>query len=189
MTTDTIQPSPYPVATAKSCVLIADAEVTPASALVERLIRNGLEVCLADSADAAKRHLRERAVSFAIIELVLEDCDGLDLVADIARAHPQCRTLVHSRFCNLSNAVQAVKSGASDVLPKPTDVDFLVGVLLNRDMSQRAFPPSLPAPDSIRGEHIRDIFMSCDANVSRAARQLSMHRKTLERFLKRSALL
>jgi two-component system response regulator RegA len=96
---------------------------------------------------------------------------------------------VHSRFCNLSNAVQAIKSGASDVLPKPTDVDFLIGVLLNKDLLQPVLLSSLPAPDSIRQNYIQDIYMSCGANMTRAARQLSMHRRTLQRILKRSQLL
>lgn len=102
--------------------------------------------------------------------------------------YPCCRTLVHSRFCNLSNSVQAIRSGASDVLPKPTDVDFLIDVLLKKDLLQPTSQSSFPAPDSIRQEYIRDVYMSCSANVARTARQLSMHRRTLQRILKRSLL-
>ena len=186
---DLIYSSTYPAAARRTTVLIADPEVSPASPLVERLIENGLDVCLADNADAARRLLRERTASFAIVELVFDDGDGIALVEDIAASYPRCRTLVHSRFCNLANAVQAIRLGASDVLPKPTDVDFLIGVLLNRDLRQPTFLSSFPAPDSIRDEHIRDVYMSCGANVARAARRLSMHRRTLQRILKRSPLL
>ncbi|GLR56774.1 DNA-binding response regulator [Rhizobium indigoferae] len=186
---DLIHSSKYPAITRRTAVLIADPEVSPASPLVERLIGEGLDVCLSDKADAARRHLRERTASFAIVELVFDDGDGIDLVRDIANSYPRCRTLVHSRFCNLANAVQAIKLGASDVLPKPTDIDFLIGVLLNKDLRQPTFRSSFPAPDSIRHEHIRTIYMSCGANVARAARQLSMHRRTLQRILQRTLLL
>ncbi|MBW9113690.1 response regulator [Rhizobium cauense] len=182
---DLIHSSEHPAATRRTAVLIADPDVGPTSPLVERLVQSGLHVCLADTADAAKRHLRERTVSFAIVELVLDDGDGLDLVEAIANSYPRCRTLVHSRFCNLSNAVSAIKSGASDVLPKPTDVDLLVGILLNKHANYLTLPPSFPAPNSIRHEHIREVYASCGSNVARAARQLSMHRRTLQRLLKR----
>lgn len=186
---DLIHSNRYPATARRNAVLIAGAEVGTASPLVESLIGNGLHVCLADTADAARRHLRERTISFAIVELVFDDGDGIGLVEAIAASYPRCRTLVHSRFCNLSNAVQAIKSGASDVLPKPTDVDFLIAVLLNRDLRQPTFLSSFPAPSNIRQEHIRDVYMSCGANVARAARQLSMHRRTLQRLLKRTPLL
>ncbi|MBB4170604.1 response regulator [Rhizobium sp. BK538] len=137
---DLIHSSQYPAT-------IAGPEVSPASPLVERLIENGLDVCLADNADAARRRLRERTTSFAVVELVFYDGDGIDLVQDIANSSPRCRTLVHSRFGNLANAVQAIKSGAGDVLPKPTEVDFVIGVLVNKDLRQPTFLSSFPAPD------------------------------------------
>ncbi len=171
----------------RTAVLIADPDVDPRSPLVQCLVENGLHVCLADTADMAKLHLRERTVSFAVVELVLDDGDGLNLVEAIAESYPHCRTLVHSRFCNLSNAVSAIKSGASDVLPKPTDVGLLVGILLNESADQLALSSSFPAPNSMRQEHIWDIYASCGSNVARAARRLSMHRRTLQRLLKRTA--
>ncbi len=189
MTSDMIHSTGYPATVRRTAVLIADPEVGPASPLVEHLIANGFHVCLADTADTARRHLRERVISFAIVEFAFDDGEGFDLVQAIASSYPRCRTVVHSRFCNLANAVKAVKAGASDVLPKPTDVDFLVGVLLNKDLRQSVVLSSLPAPDSIRHEHIRDVYVSCGANVARAARQLSMHRRTLQRILKRSPLM
>ncbi|WP_208248310.1 response regulator [Rhizobium sp. T1470] len=186
---DLIHSSRHPATARQNAVLIADAEVGTASPLVESLIGKGLHVCLADTADAARRHLRERTISFAIVELVFDDGDGIGLVEAIATRYPRCRTLVHSRFCNLSNAVKAIKSGGSDVLPKPTDVEFLIGVLLNKDLRQPTFRSSFPAPGNVRQEHIRDVYRSCGANVARAARQLSMHRRTLQRLLKRTPLL
>lgn len=186
---DLIHSSNYPAIPGQTAVLVADPEMSPASSLVERLVENGLHVCLADSAETARRHLRLRTASFAIVELVFDDGDGIALVQAISNCYPRCRTLVHSRFCNLSNAVQAIKSGASDVLPKPTDVDFLIGVLLNKYLRQPTFQLSFPPPDSIRQNYILDAYMSCGGSVARTARQLSMHRRTLQRILKRSALL
>ncbi len=184
-----VQSRTHQAATRRAAALIVDPEINSASPLVQRLVNEGLHVCLADSADAARRHLRERAISFAVVELALDDGDGVELVQDIADLNPGCRTLVHSRFCNLSNAVSAIKAGASDVLPKPTETDFLVALLLNDAGVEPRFLQSFPAPNSVRQEHIRDVYMACGANVAQAARQLSMHRRTLQRLLKRSPML
>ncbi|KRB61141.1 hypothetical protein ASE04_22480 [Rhizobium sp. Root708] len=186
---DLMHSGAHQAATRRTTALIVDPEIGSASPLVQRLIEEGLHVCLADSADAAKRHLRERPISFAVVELVLDDGDGVEIVDAIANSSPGCRTLVHSRFCNLSNAVSAIKAGASDVLPKPTETDFLVALLLDNASVEPRFLSSFPAPNSVRQEHIRDVYMACGANVARAARQLSMHRRTLQRLLKRSPML
>ncbi|WFU91383.1 response regulator (plasmid) [Rhizobium sp. CC1099] len=186
---DFIHTSKHRASTKRHAVIIADPDVEPNSPLVERLVANGLYVCLADTADAVRRHLRERTISYAVVELVFDDGCGIEIVESIAKSYPRCRTLVHSRFCNLSNVVAAIKSGASDVLPKPVDLDLLIDVLLNKETSQPNLVPSFATPDSLRHEHIRDVYMSCGAKVARAARQLSMHRRTLQRLLKRSPLL
>ncbi|MGR9251224.1 response regulator transcription factor [Rhizobium leguminosarum] len=189
MSDDLIHTSRHQAAVQRIAVLIADPEVNFASPLVQRLMEDGFDVCLADNANVAREHLLESAPAFAIVELAFDDGNGVDLVQAIARSYPCCRTLIHSRFCTLSNAVQAIKAGARDVLPKPTDVEFLIGVLLNRDLLQSMVLSSLPAPGTIRRAYIRETYTSCGANVTQAARRLSMHRRTLQRMLKRFQLL
>jgi two-component system response regulator RegA len=186
---DLIHSSRRPAGARRIAVLIADPEVSHASPLVQRLMEDGFDVCLADNTNVAREHLLDTAPSFAIVELAFEDGNGVDLVQDIARSYPRCRTLIHSRFCTLSNVVQAIKAGACDVLPKPTDVEFLVGVLLERDLLQSTVLSSLPPPSSVRKTYIRDTYTSCGANVTQTARRLSMHRRTLQRMLKRFQLL
>lgn len=186
---DLIHSSRRPAAVRRIAVLIVDPEVNHGSPLVRRLMEDGFDVCLADNTNVAIEHLLETAPSFAVVELAFDDGNGVDLVQDIARSYPCCRTLIHNRFCTLSNAVQAIKAGACDVLPKPADVEFLIGVLLKRDLLQSTILSSLPAPGNIRRAYIRDTYMSCGANVTRTARRLSMHRRTLQRMLKRFQLL
>jgi len=49
-------------------------------------------------------------------------------------------------------------------------------------------PPSNPmSPDRVKWEHIQRVFSECNNNVSETARQLKMHRRTLQRILAKHA--
>jgi two-component system response regulator RegA len=83
--------------------------------------------------------------------------------------------------------VAAVKAGAVDYLTKPADADAIEAALLAGD---RQFPETPDCPmsaDRVRWEHIQRVFEQCDRNVSETARQLKMHRRTLQRILNKHA--
>lgn len=164
-------------------VLIADAAFDEGSDLAHRLIDDGFEVQLADTAWKVRTCVAAGPISFALLEVRFSDGDAFDLVREIRQANPQARILVHSAHCNLAVAVAATKAGATDVVPKPVETGFVLQLLLNKQCDAEPAANILPCPNAIRKEHIRTVFADCNWNVSRAARQLSMHRRTLQRIL------
>jgi two-component system response regulator RegA len=170
----------------RKAVLMVDADLTPTSSIVERLIEEGFYVCLSETVEGALLHLRERTISYAVTEIKLRDGNAFEVIEAVKRINPFCRTIVHSRFCNLSTVVQATKAGASDVIPKPVEVEFLLTALLDRSFTAAEYGDFLGHPDDLRAEYIRQTYKSCEASATRTARTLSMHRRTLERFIKRT---
>ena len=78
-------------------------------------------------------------------------------------------------------AVAAVKLCAVDYLSKPADADAIEAALLAGD-SENPAPPERPmSADRVRWEHIQRVYELCNRNVSETARQLNMHRRTLQR--------
>ena len=92
--------------------------------------------------------------------------------------------IVLTGYASINTAVEAIKLGAVHYLTKPTDADEIMSALItesgNSSATVRDKPLSL---DRLEWEHLQKVLGDCDGNVSAAARQLGMHRRTLQRKL------
>ena len=121
--------------------------------------------------------------NFALVDLRLEDGNGLDVVKEISKSKKDCRIVMLTGYGNLPTAVAAVKAGAIDYMAKPVDADDVEAALLASPES-KAQPPKNPmSADRVKWEHIHRVFELCNRNVSETARRLKMHRRTLQRIL------
>jgi two-component system response regulator RegA len=77
--------------------------------------------------------------------------------------------------------------GAFDYLAKPANADDVVTALMagRLDRLPEREPPM--SAGRVRWEHIQRVYKTCDRNVSETARQLNMHRRTLQRILAKRA--
>ena len=67
---------------------------------------------------------------FALIDLRLEDGNGLDVVKELHNNRKDCRIVMLTGYGNLPTAVAAVKAGAIDYMAKPVDADDVEAALL-----------------------------------------------------------
>ena len=128
-----------------------------------------------------------RPPAYAIVDLRLEDGNGLEIVKALREVRADVRIVILTGYGNIATAVAAVKAGAIDYLPKPVDADMVASALLNKG-GPLPNPPERPmSADRVRWEHIQRVFEQCDRNVSETARRLKMHRRTLQRILAKHA--
>lgn len=170
----------------RKAVLLVDPSVDARSRLVERLHDEGLQVCIAKTLAGALQLAEKQVFDFAMTELRLKDGDAIDVIKMLQSRNPTCRVIVHSRYCNLSTTVAATKQGASDVLPKPADPDFLAAIILGHRLGTEEFGEYVGNPMELRVEYIQQIYESRSRSCSKTASDLSMHRRTLHRILKRA---
>jgi two-component system, NtrC family, response regulator AlgB len=69
-------------------------------------------------ADAAKR-IERSPFDAAFIDLRLRDESGLDLLESLARLSPRLAVVIITAFASIDSAVDAMRRGAFDYLPKP----------------------------------------------------------------------
>jgi two-component system response regulator RegA len=162
-------------------------------AFVQRLARametRGFEVRTAHSVAEGLDLIRQagKAPAFAVVDMRLEDGNGLDVLAELHKIRPEARTIVLTGYGNIATAVTAVKLGAVDYLAKPADADDVTDALL-APSDEKAPPPENPmSADRVRWEHIQRVYELCNRNVSETARRLNMHRRTLQRILAKRA--
>jgi two-component system response regulator RegA len=166
----------------KSLLLVDDDE-----AFVKRLARamekRGFEVETAESVTEGRAIAMARPPAYAVVDLRLEDGNGLDVVEAIRERRPDSRVVVLTGYGAIATAVAAVKIGATDYLSKPADANDVTAALLATEDTLPPPPENPMSADRVRWEHIQRVYELCDRNVSETARRLNMHRRTLQRIL------
>ncbi len=143
----------------------------------------GFDVTLCETVREGIAVAREKPPAFAVVDLKLEDGNGLDVVETLHDKRPSSRVVVLTGFGNIATAVAAVKFGALDYLPKPADADDVMNALLAPPGLKPSPPENPMSADRVRWEHIQRVYELCGHNVSETARRLNMHRRTLQRIL------
>ncbi|CAK0751556.1 Photosynthetic apparatus regulatory protein RegA [Azospirillaceae bacterium] len=168
-------------------LLVVDDDDAFRTRLARAMEKRGFDVVAVESAQLGIDIAHESAPAYAIVDLRLQDGNGLDVVAALREARPDARIVMLTGYGNIATAVAAVKAGAVDYLPKPTDADAIEAALLSNGQMLPAPPESPMSADRVRWEHIQRVFEQCDRNVSETARRLKMHRRTLQRILNKHA--
>jgi two-component system response regulator RegA len=173
-------------ALADKTLLLLDDDQALRTRLGRALEGRGFEVTTAGSVSEAHDRLREAAPAFAVLDMRLEDGNGLKVVEAIRERRDDSRIVMLTGYGAIATAVAAVKAGAVDYLQKPADADDVVKALLAS--GDQPEPPDNPmSADRVRWEHIQRVYELCDHNVSETARRLGMHRRTLQRILAKRA--
>ena len=168
-------------------LLIVEDDKSFLQRLARAMEGRGFTVTTAESVADGLTQLETTSPAFAVVDMRLEDGNGLDVISALKRRRPDARAIILTGYGNIATAVNAVKLGAVDYLAKPVDADDVVAALLAFD-NKKIEPPENPmSADRVRWEHIQRIYELCGRNVSETARRLNMHRRTLQRILAKRA--
>ncbi len=166
----------------KSLLLVDDDEPF-LRRLARALEKRGFEPQTAGSVSEGKTLASVRPPAYAVVDLRLEDGNGLDVVETVRELRPDARIIVLTGYGAIATAVAAVKAGATDYLSKPADANDVMNALLTEGDELPPPPENPMSADRVRWEHIQRVYELCDRNVSETARRLNMHRRTLQRIL------
>ena len=168
---------------ADKTLLIVDDDNPLRNRLARAMEKKGFKVTQAESVKGGINEAKNSPPAFAVIDLRLGDGNGLEVVKEIRKLKNDSKVIMLTGYGNIPTAVEAVKAGAIDYIPKPADADDVENALLALPES-KAVPPQNPmSADRVKWEHIHRVFELCNRNVSETARRLKMHRRTLQRIL------
>ncbi len=172
---------------AEDCsLLIVDDNELFLNRLGRAMESRGFAVTTAESLNDAVMIVKTQAPAYAVIDMRLEDGNGLDLLELIHRKRPDARIVMLTGYGSIITATAAVKAGAVDYLTKPADADDVEKALLAKSDTKPSPPDNPMSADRVRWEHIQRVYELCNRNMSETARRLKMHRRTLQRIMGRS---
>jgi len=132
----------------QSCPVLLVEDTRSLATLYETFLNKaGFDVTCAYTAAEATRCYREAKYRVILLDLMLPDGDGIDVLSEIHATDPQAKVLVITANGSINRAVEAMREGAFDFLVKPFDERRLLGAVENAiaalgDDAERARAPA-----------------------------------------------
>ena len=168
-------------------LLIVEDDAAFARTLSRSFERRGYAVQHAASLDTLSPLLEAFSPTHAVVDLKLAGgASGLACVKELHAHDPRMLIVVLTGYASIATAVEAIKLGAHHYLAKPSNTDDIEAAFERTEgdadvrLTQRQ-----TSIKTLEWEHIHEALAAADFNISEAARQLGMHRRTLARKLEK----
>lgn len=164
-------------------VLIAEDDADLASSLARSFERRGYQTKTTSNVKEALESLKNFHPRFAVIDLKMPGESGLELIPKIHEFDKNIKIVVLTGYASITTTIEAIKLGACYYLAKPANVDDIIAAFdgdakkenLNKKTSLK----------NVEWEYIHKALVESDFNISRAAKILGLHRRTLARKLEK----
>jgi signal transduction histidine kinase len=171
-------------------ILVVDDDESVAITVQAVLEQEGYDVRVAFSAEEARSLLGEQQFDVALLDLRIDDADGIELMAEIRVRQPDCTTIMLTGYGSLESAIRAIREGAYDYLLKPCDLDELKLTIaraierseLRRALNERVL--ELEAANATIGafnDELQNRIDAATAELKRTVDDLRAAKQTLER--------
>ena len=119
-------------------VLIVDDDNGIRKLLTTVLSENGYDTDACGTAQEAIAKANERSYNMVLIDIILPDMNGLELLTRIKETKPKTRKIIMTGNPSLQNAVEALNKGADAYVMKPLDVARMLTTLEEQLKKQQA---------------------------------------------------
>ena len=110
-------------------VLVVDDDAQIRMVLADRLEASGYEVLLAENGLQAVEQVEKRPPDVILLDMQMPVMDGMETLSVLERTTPQLPVIVLTAHGSIETAVEAMKRGAVDYLPKPCRPDHILLVI------------------------------------------------------------
>ena len=154
-------------------ILLVDDDELERQLLVQSIVpHSDVRMDVVASGPAALDRLTTRPYEAVITDLVMEPMDGIELVRRIRRLYPALPVIVLTASATVERAVDAMRAGATDFLPKPVNINALIG-LLQHEIGEVPLKEELERLRQRRGGARATDFLTGDHPLMDAARHFA----------------
>lgn len=166
-------------------ILIIDDDETYRNVLARRLrhTHQFKVVAVASLQQALEQAIR---IDSILLDMLLGEDSGLDAIPALHRHFHPDQLIILTGFASIATTVEAIKRGATDYLAKPVSLSELVTRLssVTADIEPPgSWQPMTPA--QVEWEYLQRILQHYHGNISATADALGMHRRSLQRKLRK----
>lgn len=127
----------------------------------------------------------DKTFSHLVLDLNLGSESVLTYLQDCRDRWPEAKLVILTGYGSIATTVAALKRGADDYLTKPLNFKELLSALGAESgvSTTEEVPTAAMTPAQLEWEHIQQTLLRNDGNISATARELKLHRRTLQRKL------
>lgn len=119
----------------KPRILVVDDDPT-ACKILTRMLRSEYRVSAFNDSEAALRHFIDHGAEIIMTDLKLPKMDGIALLTKAKQIEPNVIVFVVTGFSSVNSAVEAMRQGAYDYIPKPFDPDDVL-IRIERSLKEK----------------------------------------------------
>lgn len=165
-------------------VLLLEDDQAFANSLVNKFAQYAHTVHHCDSLQALETWLSSSiAVDLILLDLKLENETSLNSIAQLRQAYPDSKIFMITAYASIATTVEAIKQGADDYLPKPVTYSEIWQAYQGKQTAIEQ--EEIVSPKRLEWEYIQRVLQENEGNISQTAKQLNMHRRTLQRKLQK----
>lgn len=172
-------------------LLLVEDDIIFANTLMRRLTKHGFDCTHVETNADALLACHRHQPNYVLLDMKLAQETTLSIITPIRQSRPNSRIILLTGFASIATAVDAIKLGADDYLTKPLDTQTLLAVLNESKVSEVETNTDIDgdtlSAEQAQWQHIQQVLKANDGNISATARQLSMHRRTLQRKLQKKS--
>jgi len=110
----------------KMKLMLVDDEERFLSTMCKLLEKKGYDAITAPNGSEALEKLRTHNIHVVVLDVKMPEMDGNETLRAIKRLYPMVEVIMLTGHATVESAIDGLKSGASDYLMKPTDIDDLI---------------------------------------------------------------
>ena len=165
-------------------VLLVDDDKTFCEVLGQSLSKRGFEVRSAHNVQDAAIIAKESLPEYVVVDLKMPGDSGLTLIPTLLAIDPYTRIVVLTGYASIVTAVEAIKLGAVHYLAKPVGASEIIAAFDKEEGNpQTPIEQDTMPLSTIEWQHIKGTLERNGGNISATARELGLHRRTLQRKL------
>lgn len=166
-------------------LLIIEDDVIFCHILQDAMGKKGFEVGIACNYPSAVMAAETFHPEYVLLDLKMQHESGLALIPLLLKMDPAVKIVVLTGYATVATAVEAIKLGAVYYLAKPVEIHEIMDAFERRAGNPDQPVDSTPTIDQLENAHIRAVLERNHGNISATARELKMHRRSLQRKLEK----
>jgi two-component system response regulator RegA len=166
-------------------ILIVEDDADLRTSLERSFMRRHYDVKSASNVKEALKILKNFHPRFAVIDLKMPNESGLTLVKELHDFDKNMKIVVLTGYASITTTIEAIKLGACYYLAKPANVDDIILAFEDKKEAGEKLSNKKTSLKNLEWEHIHKVLLEVDFNISKAARILGLHRRTLARKLEK----
>jgi two-component system response regulator RegA len=128
----------------------------------------------------------------AVVDLKINGESGLEVIKFLNNFDKKIKIVMLTGYASITTTIMAIKSGACYYLAKPANVEMIIEAFDKENFDSQKAEIKITAKETslknLEWEHIHKTLVENNFNISKTAKILNMHRRTLSRKLQKRGI-